>query len=581
MKRILIILSAIFPGVTCAAVDTTAISNATSVDAAVAAYQTTANQIISQNANQVPTSEINAAKEIVSDNVTAAQSATPDTVADAETPAANTGSAPTTSETSIEIPPTNAHTLKNQKLSELQDNAQAMRDKEQSAANKLLGAATTAATSMGAQQLFENTARANAQAEAERAMKAYLETFRCSYGNTGGIRGGTMDIELPGGNEMFELYGEYVALANQLKKDKANLGLRPGIESQDIINSADTGLYDDVGTGIVSGAYTSIARALQNPEGEDAAAWAAAREKTQEQKKTGAIVAASGIAAGIIGNLAINANGPKESSTAINNKYSKMMSDLEASIANQTPAPTQCPRNATGTYAPDCTCKSETQVYNANSNTCDQCGEYEINDGNVCTCKSNYVRNTVTGKCVLKKQSCNLTGTNIILKTDGSCSCESGYSVGPTNTCVAIPVASTATMEPAPVPNTPTSTTISLSSEQLFERSSATLSPAASKTLEEFASDFKSGNFDQESYCINIVGQTDYTGNEKYNNTLSQQRADAVAQELKKRGLTNVKTSGIGWQGCPVPASNAKSKANKNCRRVVVTVSSTRCANQI
>ncbi len=568
MKRLFVFIPALIPGLAFGVVDTTAILNATSVDAAVAAYQAATQQVIdTASAQQVPATEIDAAKKSVSDNVASAKSATASDVKNAAANASQNN--PQTS-----VPSPEAQALNKQKLSELEYNAQAMRNKEQSAANKLLGAASTAATSMGAQQLFQNTARDNAQAEAERAMKAYLETFRCSYGNTGGIRGGTMNIELPGGNELFELYGEYVALANQLKKDKANLGLRPGIESQDIINSANTGLYDDVGTGIVSGAYTSIARALQNPEGEDAAAWAAAREKTQEQKKTGAIVAASGIAAGIIGNLAINAKGPKESSAAINSKYSKMMSELESSIASQTPGPTQCPRNATGTYAPDCTCTSTTQVYNANSNTCDQCGEYEINDGNVCTCKSGYVRNAVTGKCVSKKQSCNLTGTNIILNANGSCTCDTGYSAGPTNTCVAIPVASTAAAEPTPVPNTPTSTTISLSSEQLFERSSATLSPAASKTLEEFASDFKSSNFDQESYCINIVGQTDRTGDPTFNTNLSQKRADAVAQELKTRGLANIKTSGVGYKGCPPTPKN-----NSKCRRVTVTVSSTGCSN--
>ncbi|MCQ2599237.1 MAG: hypothetical protein MJ187_02550 [Alphaproteobacteria bacterium] len=37
----------------------------------------------------------------------------------------------------------------NENTTELQDNAQAMRDKEQSTANKLLGAASMAATSIG------------------------------------------------------------------------------------------------------------------------------------------------------------------------------------------------------------------------------------------------------------------------------------------------------------------------------------------------------------------------------------------------------------------------------------------------
>jgi hypothetical protein len=105
---------------------------------------------------------------------------------------------------------------------------------------------------------------------------------------------------------MVALYTEYATLANDLKIRKDALGLRPGIESEVVIDKADTGLYDNVGVGIVGGGYASIARALMNPDGDDAKAWAAQREKTATTLKTGGIVAGTGIVGGAVGNIAIN-----------------------------------------------------------------------------------------------------------------------------------------------------------------------------------------------------------------------------------------------------------------------------------
>ena len=60
------------------------------------------------------------------------------------------------------------------------------------------------------------------------------------------------------------------------------------------------------------GVYASLARALENPDGEDAKAWATQREDTQKKTKTGAITAGAGAGASLIGNIAINGDKDNE-----------------------------------------------------------------------------------------------------------------------------------------------------------------------------------------------------------------------------------------------------------------------------
>ena len=198
------------------------------------------------------------------------------------------------------------------KINELRDNADAMKDKEQSTANTLLGAAGIGATGIGGMQMASAMAEENADADAERAMRAYLATFHCNYGVGKNIAGGETNVELPGGNELINLYSEYVNLANDLKARKTALDMRPGIESEPILDAATSGLYDDVAIGKTSGAYASLARALMDPTGADAAEWAAQKEKTADKKKTGMITAGIGAAGSLVGNLAINSGKNKQ-----------------------------------------------------------------------------------------------------------------------------------------------------------------------------------------------------------------------------------------------------------------------------
>ena len=204
------------------------------------------------------------------------------------------------------------------------------KENEQSTANKMLGAVGMGATGVGGAMLMSGLAEQNADADAERAMKAYLATFTCKFGNTS-VQGGEKEVVIPGGNELIGLYGEYVALANDLKIRKTALGMKPGIESEPILESATSGLYDDVSTGKTSGAYASLARALMDPNGEDAKKWNEQRDKTQENIKTGGITAASGAGISLVGDITNKAVEKKKAEAA--EKKAKEEADKKASAS--------------------------------------------------------------------------------------------------------------------------------------------------------------------------------------------------------------------------------------------------------
>lgn len=189
---------------------------------------------------------------------------------------------------------------------DLSEQYEAAKAKEQSLANRLLGAAAMGAGGIGGMMLASGLVEQKSDADAERDMTAYLATFRCDYGAGRNIKGGETNIELPGASELIPLYSEYVALANDLKSRKEQLGLKVGIESEKILDSATTGLYDDVGVGITTGTYASLARALQNPDGEDAKIWAGQKEETTKKNETGATVSGLGVVGGAVGNFIIN-----------------------------------------------------------------------------------------------------------------------------------------------------------------------------------------------------------------------------------------------------------------------------------
>ena len=197
-------------------------------------------------------------------------------------------------------------------LKDKQDAYDEAKAKEQSTANKMLGGLTTAATGLGGMELAQGLAEQNADDAAAADMAAYLATFRCTYGNGTSVKGSMEPIELPGGNDsqMMKLRQEYFALAASLKERKESLGMKPGIESEEILDKAEMGLYDDENVGITQSAYASLYRA-QTGSAEDQAKIDADKSKSEKRVKGGAIAAGIGVVGGIAGNALINGGSDK------------------------------------------------------------------------------------------------------------------------------------------------------------------------------------------------------------------------------------------------------------------------------
>lgn len=87
---------------------------------------------------------------------------------------------------------------------------------------------------------------------------------------------------------------------------------------------------------------------------------------------------------------------------------------------------------------------------------------------------------------------------------------------------------------------------VELSADALFHFDSASLAGLIGRnTLDRLATDIQSQNIDVE--IIRVVGHTDRLGNEDYNQKLSEERADTVADYLRNKGLLgSIETQGMG-----------------------------------
>ena len=485
-----------------------------------------------------------------------------------------------------------AKELSQQRIDELQKNADAMKAKEQSTGNRLLGAASIGATGIGGMQLASAVAENRADDAAERDMTAYLATFRCDYGQGRNIAGGETNVQLPGGNTLLQLRQEFATLSTDVKTRKEALGLTPGIESEVVMDSANMGLYDDVSLGRTDGAYTSLSRALSDSTGADAAEWAQQRADTSSQLKTGAITAGIGIVGGVVGDLLINRNAPKESSDEINTKYDALerLRDETEKLPNSESG-AQCPSGSTGTF-PNCRCTNSKYAYNTNSNACEQCPGAKVANttGNGCECPSgtapgeNNTCNTLSPNVTVQ---CDQTDPNVTVNTStGACSCINGYhmvnnkctcpsnkyEINENGLCVEIQV-TVVQNTPAPTPTLPERQV--LPSSNLFDLGKADLRSDAMLKIGDFAGQVKSTQGTDTNYCITVVGHTDRSGTDKINIPLSQNRAKAVGNALVQAGLPtdNIRTSGVGSTECDTPDT----KPNEACRKVVISFSPNKC----
>ena len=134
------------------------------------------------------------------------------------------------------------------------------------------------------------------------------------------------------------------------------------------------------------------------------------------------------------------------------------------------------------------------------------------------------------------------------------------------------PVAAAAPV-PAPVTPIAVSAAVSLSAGALFDVNSANLKQEGKAELDALARQV--GDM-EEVRSINIVGHTDSSGSEAYNQALSKRRAIAVKDYLVGRGISPqvLSTEGMG-ESSPV-ASNATREGRARNRRVELTIEGTR-----
>lgn len=393
------------------------------------------------------------------------------------------------------------------RVDELRENAKKMHDKETSTANKLIGAAGIGATGIGTSQALSALSEQRADNRAEDDMRAYLATIKCDYGTGKTVNGGETGIELPGGNELTQYVTQYKTLAADLKVRKTALGMSPGIESETIIDAAETGLYDNAATGKTNGAFTSLSRALSDETSADAQAWAQQKADTASKLKTGAIVAGVGAVGSAIANLAVNSGADKQNkSDEILAKYASLYK-LEREVAALPAAkiPT-CPTGATGTH-PNCVCP-DGQTYNPNTTTCDT----------VTQSKEQQTVDTEEPQTLIS-EIVSLTPTETIPKT---------------NTAV-----------------------ITLPNDQLFDIGKSTLKPDAQSALAKFGTDLNDSAWN--NCTITIVGHTDPVGGNRVNQRLSDARAKAVKDAINTTNNSiTFETSGKASADCTCGLGDTK-----------------------
>ncbi len=189
--------------------------------------------------------------------------------------------------------------------------------RETSLENRLWSAGAMAATGLGSMELARGLAEKKADEKAEADMAAYMETFRCEVGNDKNILGQTKNITTPGANQLINLYQSYVDLAASLKQRKADLGLRPGIEAEVVLDKSVVGLYDDKGNGVQNGTYASLYRAKMGSEADKQ------KLDTQSNASTrrvgiGGTVAGGGAVLGAYKNIKINGDSVDSDSGVLN-----------------------------------------------------------------------------------------------------------------------------------------------------------------------------------------------------------------------------------------------------------------------
>ena len=103
----------------------------------------------------------------------------------------------------------------------------------------------------------------------------------------------------------------------------------------------------------------------------------------------------------------------------------------------------------------------------------------------------------------------------------------------------------------------------------LFDLNKSTLKPEAKAALDKFAVEMN----DLPLTNINVYGHTDNTGTAEVNKKVSQQRADAVAKYLHKKGIANNRMLAEGLSYDFPVADNATAEGRAQNRRVEIYIS--------
>ncbi|WP_175781787.1 OmpA family protein [Burkholderia anthina] len=123
--------------------------------------------------------------------------------------------------------------------------------------------------------------------------------------------------------------------------------------------------------------------------------------------------------------------------------------------------------------------------------------------------------------------------------------------------------------EPTPAAAVPASTeSVNLSGDALFAFGSATLSPAASTTLDKLLGQRGDKHFSR----VTVTGYTDAVGSDASNLQLSQRRADAVAGYMHDHGLQADTLVATGRGKADPVASNATAEGRVSNRRVEIVL---------
>ncbi|MFA0570125.1 OmpA family protein [Vibrio gallaecicus] len=130
-------------------------------------------------------------------------------------------------------------------------------------------------------------------------------------------------------------------------------------------------------------------------------------------------------------------------------------------------------------------------------------------------------------------------------------------------------------VEPAPVVEAPKPVIVTKAqkgsyTQELFATNSAELSVAGEQTLEPLLTILLA----HPESNIEIVGHTDSTGSEKYNQMISEKRANAVATYFEENGVATDRISASGEGESNPIASNATAEGRSQNRRVETNIPS-------